>query len=570
MIQWWQILLLTLYSAYQICDELTIVSSAGSPVFAGFITGLIMGDVTTGLFIGGSLQLFVLGVGTFGGASRIDATSGAVLATAFSVSQGIATDLAITTIAVPVAALLTYFDVLGRMTTTFFAHRIDAAIERFDYKAIERNYLLGALPWALSRALPVFFALAFGGAFVQTVVDLVKQYQWVADGLTLAGRMLPGLGFAILLRYLPVKRNLHYLAMGFGLTAMLTVLYSYVTGLGGAVAGIVGTLPKDVAEKIAFVNNFKGLSMIGISIVGIFLAVLHFKNSQKVAVAAPLHHQKVGKSKMTNSNYKLTKEDFNQINKRSLFTFQLGWNYERMQASGYLYMILPQLRKMYGDGTPELKEMMKVHTQFFNTSPFFHTIIACFDLAMEEKDGVGSKDAVNGIKTGLMGTFAPLGDTIFGSLVPAIMGSIAATMAIAGQPWGIFLWIAVAVVYDIFRWKQLEFAYKEGVNLINNMQSTLTALIDAASVLGVFMMGALVATMINFEVSYKLPIGEKMIDFQDILNSIFPRLLPAIFTAFIFWLLGKKGMNSTKAIGIIIALAVGLSFIGKFLLGMGA
>ena len=64
MIQWWQILLLTLYSAYQICDELTIVSSAGSPVFAGFITGLIMGDVTTGLLIGGNLQLFVLGVGT--------------------------------------------------------------------------------------------------------------------------------------------------------------------------------------------------------------------------------------------------------------------------------------------------------------------------------------------------------------------------------------------------------------------------------------------------------------------------------------------------------------------------
>ena len=61
---------------------------------------------------------------------------------------------------------------------------------------------------------------------------------------------------------------------------------------------------------------------------------------------------------MTNSNYKLTKEDFKQINKRSLFTFQLGWNYERMQASGYLYMLLPQLRKMYGDGTPELKEMM--------------------------------------------------------------------------------------------------------------------------------------------------------------------------------------------------------------------
>ena len=285
MIQWWQILLLTLYSAYQICDELTIVSSAGSPVFAGFITGLIMGDLTTGLFIGGSLQLFVLGVGTFGGASRIDATSGAVLATAFSVAQGIKPELAIATIAVPVATLLTYFDILGRMTTTYFAHRVDAAVERFDYKGIERNYLLGALPWALSRALPVFLALAYGGTFVQAIVDGVAGVKWLAAGLTLAGRMLPGLGFAILLRYLPVKRNLHYLALGFGLTAMLTVLYSNIQTLGGAVSCIVGTLPKDAA--VTFANNFKGLSMIGVAIFGIFLAVQHFKYSQRTVVAAP-------------------------------------------------------------------------------------------------------------------------------------------------------------------------------------------------------------------------------------------------------------------------------------------
>ena len=285
MIQWWQILLLTLYSAYQICDELTIVSSAGSPVFAGFITGLIMGKPVTGLFIGGSLQLFVLGVGTFGGASRIDATSGAVLATAFSVAQGIKPELAIATIAVPVATLLTYFDILGRMTTTYFAHRVDAAIERFDYKGIERNYLLGALPWALSRALPVFLALAFGGTFVQAIVDGVAGVKWLAAGLTLAGRMLPGLGFAILLRYLPVKRNLHYLALGFGLTAMLTVLYSNIQTLGGAVSSIVGTLPKDAA--VTFANNFKGLSMIGVAIFGIFLAVQHFKYSQRTVAAAP-------------------------------------------------------------------------------------------------------------------------------------------------------------------------------------------------------------------------------------------------------------------------------------------
>ncbi|NQP65835.1 PTS mannose/fructose/sorbose/N-acetylgalactosamine transporter subunit IIC [Streptococcus suis] len=285
MMQFWQIVLLTLYSAYQFCDELTIVSSAGSPVFAGFISGLIMGDMATGLAIGASLQLMVLGVGTFGGASRIDATSGAVLATAFSVSQGIDPELAVSTIAVPVAALLVYTDIAGRFSTTYFAHRVDAAVEKFDYAAIERNYLLGAIPWALSRALPVFLALTFGGGFVESMVNTIQQYQWVADGLTLAARMLPGLGFAILLHYLPLKRNLHYLAIGFALTAMLTVLYGNVSALGGAVAGIVGTLPEDAG--VSFVNNFKGLSMIGIAIIGAFLSVLHYINSQKVAVVAP-------------------------------------------------------------------------------------------------------------------------------------------------------------------------------------------------------------------------------------------------------------------------------------------
>ena len=297
MIQWWQILLLTLYSAYQICDELTIVSSAGSPVFAGFITGLVMGDLGTGLYIGAALQLTVLGVGTFGGASRIDATSGAVLATAFSVAQGIKPEIAIATIAVPVAGLLTYFDILGRMTTTYFAHRVDAAIERFDYKGIERNYLLGAVPWALSRALPVFLALTYGGAYVQSIVDFVEQYNWIANGLTLAGRMLPGLGFAILLHYLPVKRHLHYLALGFGLTAMLTVLYGNVQSVGNAVSAMLGTdafakLPKE--QMVAFTNNFKSVSMIGVAIIGIFLAVQHFKNSQRTVVATPASNVESG------------------------------------------------------------------------------------------------------------------------------------------------------------------------------------------------------------------------------------------------------------------------------------
>ena len=284
MIQWWQILLLTLYSAYQILDELTINSSAGSPVFAGFITGLVMGDLKTGLFIGGSLQLVVLGVGTFGGASRIDATSGAVLATAFSVATGMKSELAISAIAVPVAALLVYTDVLGRFSTTYFAHRIDAAVEKFDYKGIERNYLLGAIPWGLSRALPVFLALRLGGDAVKAFSDwLANNAQWIADGLILAGKMLPGVGFAILLRYLPVKKNLHYLGLGFAITAMLKVVFDYISTLAAASGAV-----KQIATALGGAK-FEGLPMIGIAIIGFALATINYKNAtnkQVVTVAA--------------------------------------------------------------------------------------------------------------------------------------------------------------------------------------------------------------------------------------------------------------------------------------------
>src|SRR5699024_11322973 len=82
-----QILLLTAYSMYNIYDELQMNSSLSQPVWAGMISGLIMGDMKTGLIIGAALQLTVLGVGTFGGASKIDANSGTVLATAFSIGK---------------------------------------------------------------------------------------------------------------------------------------------------------------------------------------------------------------------------------------------------------------------------------------------------------------------------------------------------------------------------------------------------------------------------------------------------------------------------------------------------
>lgn len=265
---------------------------------------------------------------------------------------------------------------------------------------------------------------------------------------------------------------------------------------------------------------------------------------------------------MPRTPYKLTDKDFRQMNTRSLLFFQWGWNYERMQGSGYLFTILPQLRKIYGDDSPELQEMMRTHAQFFNTSNFFNTIIMGIDIAMEEKERYASKESVKGIKVGLMGPFAAVGDAIFGSLVPTIFGAIAANMAQDGNPFGALLWFVAMLAIIVFRWKQLKFAYKEGISLVTTMQHRLESLTNAATLLGVFMVGALVATMIRVQFAWKPQIGDLTVNIQNNADMILPRLLPLIIVFAIYWLLGRKKMNSTRAIFIVIIVSIILSALG--------
>ena len=264
----------------------------------------------------------------------------------------------------------------------------------------------------------------------------------------------------------------------------------------------------------------------------------------------------------SSTGYQLTQKDFNQINRRSLLFYQLGWNYERMQGSGYLFIILPQLRKIYGDDSPELKEMMKIHSQFFNTSNFFNTIITGIDLAMEEEEQYKAKDTVKGMKVGLMGSFAAVGDSLFASLIPTIFGALAGNMAQQGNPVGALIWIFATVAIVIFRWKQLGYAYKEGVSLVTTMQHRLETLTNAATLLGVFMVGALVASIVKVEFAWKPTIGDVTIDIQENVDMILPKLLPLIIALSIYWLLVRKHMNATRAIFIVLIVSIILSALG--------
>ncbi len=245
----------------------------------------------------------------------------------------------------------------------------------------------------------------------------------------------------------------------------------------------------------------------------------------------------------------LTKEDLRRVNLRYMFGGQLGWNYERMMNVAYVHAILPAMIKMYGDDSDVLRDMLQMEMQFYNTSPFLSAIITGMDLSLQNESGTKSKEAVAAIKTGLMGPFAAVGDSLFGAVIPTILGSLAAYMGMKGNPIGVIIWLLCAVVIFGLRYFELPLAYREGKKLVSNVGNLLNNLTDAATLLGVFVIGGLIPTVVNVIVPFKLTIGKKSLAIQaDMLDQILPALVPIALVALAYWLLGRKKMNSTRVI----------------------
>lgn len=230
-IQWWQILLITLYAGFAFYDGNNTTFGTVKPTMAGFFAGLVLGDVTTGLVVGGTLNLLVLGIGNFGGASIPDYMTGALLGTAFAIQSGQGAEFGVT-LAIPIGLLMIQLDILARFSNTYFQHRAERLVEEGNIEAAARMNILGLIPQSVSRMLPVFLALVFGSDFVNLVVNHLPM--WLMNGLKTAGGILPSLGIAILLRYLPVSRNISYLILGFFLAAYLKVPVLGVAQIGRA------------------------------------------------------------------------------------------------------------------------------------------------------------------------------------------------------------------------------------------------------------------------------------------------------------------------------------------------
>lgn len=238
----WQIILLTLYSVLTIYDNLNLKLELGKPLMAGCFAGIVMGDITTGLLVGATLQLLILGVGSFGGASIPDYSTAALIATPLAIITGQDMQFAIG-LGVPIGLLMTQLDILARFANIFIMKKAEKALQDEKYEKINLYNHLGMINWAISRSVPVFLALYFGVDFVNTILQYSPQ--WLLNGLKTAGGVLPAVGIAILLKYLPVKNFIAYLILGFVLAAYLK------------------------------------LPMLSIALIGIAFAIINYQNSNK-------------------------------------------------------------------------------------------------------------------------------------------------------------------------------------------------------------------------------------------------------------------------------------------------
>ena len=241
---------------------------------------------------------------------------------------------------------------------------------------------------------------------------------------------------------------------------------------------------------------------------------------------------------------------------RYILASQLNWNYERMMSSGYLFGILPALKKFYGHDKEQLREMMKTHNQFFNTNAIFGNLIMGINVAIEEEGGYSSKETVASLKTALMGSLAGVGDSLFHVIWGTIFGSIAATLAIEGSIVGILLWVAANIALLFGRAALLPLGYKQGVKLVTTLKDKLQAFTNAATVLGITVIGALIPSVVRATVPLVYTNGEVELNIQDTLDQILPAMVPLALVALTYWMLGKKNLNSTRVIWIILGLSI--------------
>ncbi len=264
----------------------------------------------------------------------------------------------------------------------------------------------------------------------------------------------------------------------------------------------------------------------------------------------------------TTEKYQVTQKDLSRTAARYNFMACNIFNYESQQGPAVAWAMAPVLRKIYKNDE-EYKAALNNHFNYYNSTTVMSSMILGATLAIEEKDGIQAKETVQSLKTSLMGPFAGVGDTLVWVLWPTIIGSISGYMAQQGNPLGAIVWLICNIIFWFIKCKFFKVGYTSGTKLITNLGSKLSAFTEAASIMGLSVVGALIASSINITTALNFKVGEVALNLQtDVLDKIMPALLPVILTAVVYKLLGNKKWTATKLILLVIGIALVCSFFG--------
>ena len=257
---------------------------------------------------------------------------------------------------------------------------------------------------------------------------------------------------------------------------------------------------------------------------------------------------------------KVSKKDITALGYRSLLN-QAIFNYERMQNIGFTATLTPCLKKIYKDDKKKLAEVTEDNLEFINT----HNVLVPFleGLMVSLYEGDEDPETVKKIKISMFGPLAGIGDAIFWFTVMPIMSGICASLASEGNILGPILYFLVFLAVFLLRFPLAHMGYSAGVSALDKIQANTEKVGNAASILGVTILGGLIASYVTLTVKTSIDIGhDATVSLQtDFFDKILPNLLPFAFTFLIYFLLRKKVNTTVLIVGIIIASIV-FSFFG--------
>ncbi len=516
------------------------------PLTTGLLVGIFMGNPMLGMLSGATIQLVYLGWINTGGVMPSNTMVAGIFGTALTILSGANPKLAVT-FAVPFSLIGLLMVEIYQSVNSFWVHRADAELAKGNVKAIRfLNYVPSFIVSLIVYGIPAFCLVYFGKGWAQSMLRMIPKS--LTTALEVVGAIMPALGIAMLLNYLGKKSLVPYFFIGFFLTAYLKLQIMAVAIFAGLLAYLLyinekfRTTATNAAPAKKKVNR---------------LTLQNRTGAPQTVTPATADSTSIAQD-ISPLNYKI-KLTHSDLVKTWLWeqSDEACYNYERLQALGLTNMMIYPIRKLY----PQNKQAdeLKKYMVFFNTEPHMvGPVIHGIALSMEEARANGanvSAEDINGVRTGLMGPAAGIGDTVQQGIIFPILASIGATMALERNYFGPIMFTVVfeLIIYSI-GYLMFMYGYKKGkASVVSILKSgLLDKVTNAFSIVGLMVVGTMAATRVTIKTPLIWHVGQSVIKVQSLFNQLAPSLIPLLITLLVWWLLRKKVNASIIVVGIFV------------------